>query len=271
MVMARRSWILVLLSLCLACGGGSQKEETTADTDDGSVRLGTKHMSPEDDNSEEDHEGPGMWWYPEDDSELFVITSPWPPSPNEPVQVVVETGMGDWDVKLIEGVEFQLSSDGTADDEWISMQRTELDEFEDRFDATVNWPSGLTCVHVRLHKSSSAEPKPYNPALVKWLHQQRDARGKLTVVVRQPQPMAPHTTGVGYRYHWNRTSYRDIEVMVTQLDTDYVLVRGNKTFSFMRSSAWQRQFELVGTKGGHRIFRPSENLVRRRATRPPTR
>ena len=153
-----RSWILVLFSLCLACGGGSQTDETTADVGNESPRQGAQALDAE--NTPDDGvEDPGMWWYPEDDSEIYVITTPWPPSPDTAVQLVVETGMGDLEVKLIQGIDFQLSPDGVADGDWISMDRTELDEFEDRFDATVTWPAGLTCVHVRLHKSTAAAPE----------------------------------------------------------------------------------------------------------------
>jgi hypothetical protein len=159
MVMIRRSWIPILFCLCLACGGGgSEEDHIQVDSDDPNARLGLKYLE-EESNADDDYEGPGMWWFPEDDSELFVITSPWPPTPNQPVQMIVETGMGDWEVKLIQDVQFQLSSDGVADGEWISMTRTELDEYEDRFDATVTWPDGLTCVHVRLHKGHGDTPE----------------------------------------------------------------------------------------------------------------
>ena len=111
-------------------------------------------------------------------------------------------------------------------------------------------------------KSKSA--RPYRPALVKFLYKERDARGgKLVIALRQPQPLAPHTDGIGYHWFGSHTTYDDIAFMVTDLNVDFV-VMGKSNMRFMRSRRWKKNFKKVGRKNGHRIFKPNKSLLKKR-------
>jgi hypothetical protein len=86
--------------------------------------------------------------------------------------------------------------------------------------------------------------------------------------MRQPQPIAPFTEGVGYHWYSSRTRYADVEIMVSRLGADYVILPSRGSPTFASAAGWRKHFRAVGLVPGYRIFAPDAQLRHRRARAP---
>lgn len=99
------------------------------------------------------------------------------------------------------------------------------------------------------------EPGDYKPSLVKWLNAQQKRHATVIVAMRQPQIIAHHTPKVGYHWLDHGAKLKDIETMVKRLGVRYVLVSGREAFA--RSGRFKQNFELVTSKSGTKIYKPT--------------
>lgn len=109
--------------------------------------------------------------------------------------------------------------------------------------------------------NSEGDEEPSTSALVQWLNEEAAQRGGMVVALRQPQPIAYRTEGVGYHWYYRHTSFKDIEAMVKSLGAVYVIVPGKQTFAFTRAREFAKSFDHVRTLDGYSIYAPKPSLV----------
>jgi hypothetical protein len=123
---------------------------------------------------------------------------------------------------------------------------------------------GVVKLHETTTTAAKQTAKPYQPELAQFLHDNRGPDGSLTVAMRRPQRLAPHTRRVHYHWYNNLTTFDDMVVMVGKLGAEYVVVPRRKRYRFMRDKRWSRQFQLVGRYGGHNVYQPNGLLPENR-------
>jgi hypothetical protein len=125
---------------------------------------------------------------------------------------------------------------------------------------------GSTSVHDLVARQSKKVDKgrPYTE-LAGWLEGRRRERGRVIVAMRQPQHIAWFTPLIGYHNYENRTSLRDVETMISELDVDYVLVPRRQRPRFLRDRRFSELFRSLGWRSSHQIFEPTSKLRERRA------
>lgn len=98
------------------------------------------------------HEGMGTYWKLADDSELAVITDPWPPPSGRIIKLIADVGLGDSGVAGVDRLQWRVVAAGAQGGSWQDMVRVRDDPTRGMvFEKLIILPRGRLAIHFRVY------------------------------------------------------------------------------------------------------------------------
>lgn len=101
---------------------------------------------------------------------------------------------------------------------------------------------------------SEKHPSEYFVELGDWLNNQ----GKIRVAINDPYPLylSFQTSAVGYHWYFKKTTFEDIDMMVTRLNVDYVIkFPDTHSYDALKDKRFNESFVLIKQLSGAKIYK----------------